>query len=196
MEATRGATLGAVVGENLARLRASRRQTQTEAAAFLREHGLSWSSANVAQIESGRRQNLTVTDLVMLSDAYKVQPAEWFAGKGSIQIAEHVRITREELRQALAGGDFTVMLDAHQRARRYVGSEPARAASLQLRRPVEEVEAAAADLWRRSVQDERDQRVGDVADRPMRSVQALRGQVTRALVAELRSHFEAQEGRA
>jgi transcriptional regulator with XRE-family HTH domain len=183
-------TAGAVVGENLARIREDRRQTQREAAAFLRERGMAMSPANVAQLELGRRASIGIAELLQLSDAYEVPLHEWFAGEGSVYLSDQVRLWREDVRKALRGKSFGVLLGSAQRQTRYMTDEPERAAANQLGLPVADVAALGLHTWGRTLTAERDARLGDLTRESMRSVQAKRGHVTRALIQELRQALE------
>lgn len=180
---------GAVVGENLARIRAQRGQTQREASAFLRERGLAWPPGNIGQLESGKRHSVRVEELVMLSAAYDVQLWEWFEGEGSVYLTDDLRIWREEIRQALQGGDVHLLLGTNQISKRYVTDEPERAAALQLMMPLGKVQAAAERLWGHSMSEERDLRLPDEPIRSLRSLQAKRGHATRTLIAELKRYL-------
>src|SRR5688500_12860543 len=77
-------TIGQVVGRNLAELREARGQTQREAATFLRGFGLSWTAANIASIESGRRESIDVGALHLLALAYDVRESRLFEGEGEV----------------------------------------------------------------------------------------------------------------
>jgi len=181
---------GAVVGENLARIRAERGQTQREASAFLRERGLAWPPGNIGQLESGKRHSVRIEELLMLSAAYEVKLWEWFKGESSVYLTDDLRIPREHLRLALRAKPFGLLYGINQVSTRYVTDEPERAAGLQLMMSLEEIQAAAERLWGHSMGEERDRRLGDTsAIQSPRSLQAKRGHATRTLIAELKEHL-------
>ena len=175
---------GAAVGENLARIRESRRQTQREAAGFLREHDLEWSAGKIAQIESGRRESIRLDELVLLSNAYEVPLTEWFEGDGSIYLTDDSRIARTNLRYALAGGEISLMHKGL-RQRTYAYTDVDRAAALALNTTQEWIREISEHLYKRSLAEERDARIGDIGDLSARSLQAKRGRVTRVLIEEI-----------
>lgn len=178
-----------MVGENLARIRAGRGQTQREASAFLRERGLAWPPGNIGQLESGKRHSVRVEELLMLSAAYEVRLWEWFEGESSVYLTDDLRIWREEIRHALEAKPFGLMLGTGQFSTRYVTDEPERAAALQLMMPLEEIQAAAERLWGHSMGEERNNRLGDTSSQSPRSLQAKRGHATRTLIAELKEYL-------
>lgn len=94
----------------------------------------------------------------------------------------------EEARSALAG-DHRRRLRARGTGRAHDAETKA---AKRLERPAVEVAVAALGIWGHSLSEERDRRVAAVAppDSTPRSVQALRGRVTRELVAELAAKFE------
>src|ERR1700730_9026065 len=97
-------TLGQVVGRNFAAFRAARGWTQEIASRMLQAQGLDWSAAQIASLESGRREDLTVSDLLKLSLALEVSLASWYAGAGraSLDKPGAAKATRGELRAVRA----------------------------------------------------------------------------------------------
>lgn len=189
--------MGNVVGENLRRLRQERRQTQVEAARFLGGRGLAWTRDHLNNVELGRRPVIELNALWMLSAAYDVPLAEWFAGEGDIVLAPDVTVTRAEVRRALPRKvePPTLHGDLVRHVIDLMGSQPADAAVAErLGARAAEVDAAARSLWDgRTVTEERDRRIGDTTDLAPRTLQAKRGAMTRQLTAEIRARLAGEQ---
>jgi transcriptional regulator with XRE-family HTH domain len=198
--------LSAVVGAKVRELRQAQGATQEEVAAAARRCGLSWDRSTVTRIEDGargltaeellllpvllgdilRRPQVPLTELLgeeaWLSDEIAYDPAAFRAaltGSGSIDVRRRslddipgVPLYRAAFRAA-AG-------EAEQRAARSLGVD----AKL--------LSFVAHSRWDRSFTEERDRRVADraPAEAPPRTVQALRGHITRALLAEMRQALD------
>lgn len=79
------ASTGAVVGENLRRLRQERGWTQDRAAKRIAERGMPWGRSHIADLETGRRETIGVAELVVLAHTFGVRTAEFFAGDGDVR---------------------------------------------------------------------------------------------------------------
>ncbi|MFD4438106.1 helix-turn-helix domain-containing protein, partial [Bacillus safensis] len=94
-------TAGATVGENLRRVRIRAGESQAECAARVAGHGLAWSRDNVAALEGGRRAEVNVSELFILSAAYGLPVSDWFAGDGDVQLTATTRASRSDMREVL-----------------------------------------------------------------------------------------------
>jgi transcriptional regulator with XRE-family HTH domain len=180
--------MGQMVGLSLRTLRAERGLTQEQTVEILRQVGLNWTRANVASLESGRRQDLTVTELVLLSTAFDVPPGRWLEANGAVYMvglgtasALNVGLASllagqkpsEPIQVQLSFEPEPIFLEAELHAAERLGVEPAK-----LRRTTER-------LWKRRLVEEREKRLG--SDRIVGSniPPAKRGHVTRVLLREL-----------
>lgn len=190
-------TIGRVVGENLRRLREQRGQTQDEAVVQAVFAGLPWTRARLAFLETGRRDDITVTELLLLSLAFNVSPAYWFEGSGQMLVG-HLVLPREGIRLLVAGQALTAgrgrssdaavsewleavggITEADANAARALGVQPGRVRTL------------AKQLWGRTLIDEREARISGVdADAAPDQRSARRGHITRVLLQELRQALE------
>lgn len=194
-EATRDGevlTVGQVVGRNLRQLRQDRSQTQDDAARFLRSQGLEWTRDNVASLESGRRESVDVAALLSLSAAYDVPLTRWFEGEGFVSIGADTWMELRDLAHGLDKGQWTVTVVGERLERVVVGqgADADAAVAERLEVPVSDVLRLAAQLWNRTVTEEREARLGDSSDLPMRTVQARRGHITRQLTSEIRDAMQ------
>ncbi|WP_256790148.1 helix-turn-helix domain-containing protein [Frankia sp. AvcI1] len=209
---------GVAVGQALRRIRTARGQSQGACAEHLRQCGLPWNRDTVVTLENGRRETITIRDLLGLSMAYDVPLADWFDGPGEIRVSDTVTITRGDLQRAFRGDrlprNTDVATPAEFGARRGSGrpsnlphlptpgfglgprpltEEEKR--SLPLARALnmspEVAHGVAGFLWGRSLQEERDHRIGDKSAITPRSLRAHRGNMTRLLVAEARAALAA-----
>jgi transcriptional regulator with XRE-family HTH domain len=180
-------TLGQVVGLSLRMLRAERGITQEQAVALLRGVGLEWTRANVASLESGRRQDLTVTELVRLSMAFGVPLRRWLEASGLTYMVS-LGGGALALNHGLAG-----LLDGaspHEPARVPLSVDPEPIyleaelhAAERLGIPPERLQQLAAQLWGRRLVEEREHRLEAGVSSPIPA--SKRGHVTRALLREL-----------
>jgi transcriptional regulator with XRE-family HTH domain len=132
--------------------------TQDVLARRLHRHRLNWSREQLASLEAGRRQDLTVTELLLLADALAVPLAQLFKGAGDIELGGTAwpidklrdRLSGESPTSAVDGGDgrpFSLMEEGFARQ---LGALPG------------EVRALARDLWQgRSVEEEEARRLQD-----------------------------------
>lgn len=200
-------TPGAVIGRNLRELRAELNITQDEAARLIRESGLPWSRVHVAALEGGRREDLTFTELVLLSAAFEQPLSRWFAGDGSVVLSRRLTVLLRRLREmasgekpkvgrhpAVAAADHHAMDNADAllsftsrfEAFREVPSSSERRAAQRLGIDPGELYRRAFALWGHGFDEQRELKLSERGV-PMTSKTAYRGHVTRELLAELRS---------
>lgn len=198
-ETTAPPTVGQVVGRSLARLRGRRGRTQREAAGDLRASGLGWTAANIASIESGRREGIDFGALVLLAHAYDVPLAELFQGEGEVRLSGEATVELAALRRWLAGAGELVVTVSGEAARRALGSLPGETVSFQADaelaarlglRP-EDVSAAAEALWGRTLHQERERRLAGFGEMTPAQRRTRRGHITRRLAKELEPHLPA-----
>jgi transcriptional regulator with XRE-family HTH domain len=68
--------IGQVVGRAIRTLRASRGWSQTQLAAALNELGLPWKQSQVTEAETGHRQDLTLSEAILLAEVLNVRLAD------------------------------------------------------------------------------------------------------------------------
>jgi transcriptional regulator with XRE-family HTH domain len=190
------ATVGQVVGLSLRTLRAERGLTQEQAVELIRAAGLPWTRANVASLESGRRQDLAFTDLVLLSRAFGVPLRRWLEANGATYF---VSLAAGRTSGSYAPWTLNVVLAGLLSGAR--PDEPVEVATTWDSEPIHlEAELHAAErlgigpdrlrqvatrLWGRRLVEERERRlqVAQVAGSPT----THRGHITRRLLSELRA---------
>lgn len=202
---------GVAVGQALRRIRTARSQSQGACAEYLRQCGLNWNRDTVVTLENGRRETITLRDLLGLSMAYDVPLAEWFDGPGDIRLSDIVSIARDDLRRALRGDRLPRATDVPAPPESGVRRGSGRPSNLPhlptpgfglgprpltddemrslplaraLRMSPEVAHGVALFLWDRPLEEERDHRIGDTSTIEPRSLRARRGNMTRVLVAE------------
>jgi transcriptional regulator with XRE-family HTH domain len=198
----------AVLTGNLRRLRSRRGWTQVELASRARQVGLGWTLDTVVNLESGRRSlnvgeallipQLLGSSFVKLASLDKDDPSD-IRVEGSVWPAKAWRIVTEG--GHLGGIDklLTLMLERDEVVNREVRNGAEKKAARALGMSAENLVLLAHNLWYRGLTDERDARVSSKAGAVELSKakrQALRGHITRTLLAELRVAIEAHEGRA
>lgn len=177
-------TTGATVGENLRAARIQAGEDQSQCATRLRRHGLDWSRDKVASTENGRRGSIAVEELLILSVAYKVPLAEWFAGEGQVQVTPEVAVDRDEVRKMLQGKmiknrpvvlDFTDVedLEADERAATRWGVDQ------------DQVTATARELWGHTLTAERNARLAELGTKTPKELRTLRAGMTKRLMREI-----------
>jgi transcriptional regulator with XRE-family HTH domain len=87
----------------LAELRNARGWTQEEAARAVRRSGLPWTPAHVAAFETGRREDMTTSELVLLSIAFGVSPTRWFQTKGRVRLGGRLTMRAADFCRVLEG---------------------------------------------------------------------------------------------
>jgi hypothetical protein len=161
--------------------------------------GFRWNANRVTQIVTGRRP----MSLLELAGVYAVlrRPVGDLVGdKGEVELPGGWIEVALVQRALTRGGHAWVSKRKVESALRDAFAEREEAglkAAKRLGRTAAEIDAASRKLWGLSLAAERDRRVEERADEPSktpRALQARRGHVTRALVEELRRHFELQAG--
>lgn len=204
VEATPWATFGAVVGENVRRLREAAGLTQTEAARLLQATGFpSWTRSQIAALEAGNRESVDAGTLVMLATAFSVRVSDLFAGDGGVLFSDEVGLTREMLRYAYSGGDelgkagwtrtgraLASWIEMYASGAISIEDAPApfqADAELAVRLGISPnaVIDTARNLWGRTLHEERDHRVSQLGEIPSAERRARRGHVTRQLAKEI-----------
>lgn len=193
-----------LLASNLRGLRVKRGWTQVELASNAREFGLAWTADTVVAIESGRR----------VLNAGEVLLAPALFGVGFETLADHPGDQEIDVdgcifpavvfRSLVAGGPIgglnklrEVMVTRDRVVNREASNEAEKKAARSLGISAVDLVFLAHDLWNRGLTDERDARVtaeaGSVEVSKAKR-QALRGHITRGLLAELRQSIEASKG--
>ncbi len=183
------ATLREVLAAGLKGVRMGHGLRQEDAAARIRAHGLtSWIRGTVAQAEVGARR-LTFEEVLLLSSAYEVTPAALIAGADEdlVELAPRALVPVATLRALVAGRTVprTIRENVSDQPPEGIG-EAERHVARRLGTSPELVNEMALALWGRSLAEERERRLTDQPEGlSPRRLQALRGHVTRDLIAEL-----------
>ncbi|MFC6577549.1 hypothetical protein [Planomonospora parontospora] len=189
--------VGQVVGRNLAQLRAQWGQTQQEAANVLRADGLAWTAANIASIESGRRESMDIAALTLLAGSYEVPLSRLFAGEGNMRLSADAVVDLSDYREWLDGQSRLSITLSGSAVRRWANSLPGETVSFQADaelaarlglRP-EDVYTAAEKLWGRNLHQERDRRMAEMGEMTPTQRRTRRGHITRQLAKELAPHL-------
>lgn len=184
-----------VVGAAVRARRVALGYTQDELAQRLQYVGLDWDQAAIARLEAGRR-GLDFRQAAQVALTLEVELVDLFGGEDQIEWAPGYRIAAPVLRAALRGRpapivdspiDNPELRDLH---RAQSPNEAERKAAKRLGVAPERVAQQGRQLWGRRLSHERDARVEQTAGTDRRSLQALRGHVTRQLLAELAAHLE------
>lgn len=191
-------TVGEAVRRRIRELREKRGQTQDEVVRGLRKLGLDWSRSHLAKIEAGTTPLDRLPDLLVVADSFGISLADLLGAKD----AAAALISLNDV-AAVEGSEAAEKLDVRVRV---TWSEDAAAAALEAdargdaeikaarRLGVDSLDVATAALrtFRRSLTDEREERVSQRARKGAsdRTRQAIRGHVTRELVEELRPVVE------
>jgi transcriptional regulator with XRE-family HTH domain len=188
------------LGRNIADLRHQKGATQDDLARLMHELGYPWIRSTVAAVEAGKREP-SIGELAGLCSILRVSAAALVGGKtarprvrlgrGAITSSAAARAAIERgawfrpegVMHQLFEAEYPGLAEALQKAARALGV------------PIGVVALVGTDLWGRSLVDERERRLGDVDGLSPRAVQARRGHVTRALIAELRAALEAERDR-
>jgi transcriptional regulator with XRE-family HTH domain len=180
-------TLSEALVAGFARRRRELGKTQDEIARDLRLVGFDWTRATVAAYERGER-GISREEEIGLLHAYETNLPTVLDGFGFLQITPAMRTQAEDVIRILAKGlfaddasvlepgyDVEAGFDAEAKTAARFGVEPIL------------VVRAAHRLWGRGLTDERERRIAERADPDAspRTLQAIRGHVTRELVAEL-----------
>jgi transcriptional regulator with XRE-family HTH domain len=204
-------SVGAVVGENLQRLRERARLTQHELARLLARRGAQWHRSKIAAIEAGERPNLSFGDVLVLANALNVELAELYEGDGEVTLTEYITLSRPMVRDVIrgtyvvggsAGWDPTTRQDELTelariradddalKAASLLGSEADRALAHRLNVPARAVAETAIELWNRTLTEERDARAAGLGDMSAGERQARRGHITRELSRQLQAELD------
>jgi len=195
-------TLDEVVGRNLRRLREAAGLTADEVASAIRLRGLPWSRSVITTVENGRK-TLDLGEFVILASYFGSD--ELLAGSGSVLVtseregslgavrsvlagqSQEARPSRPSRLPALPPGLTDALADLNRRRIESEQNDAEQKAARKLGETAERVATFAFNLWGHSLTDERERRARDRAnpDAPPRTLQAVRGRVTRELVAEL-----------
>lgn len=202
--------MGAVVGENLQRLREQARLTQYEAAHLLSRRGAQWHRSKIAAIEAGERPTVAIADVLLLAHTFNVELAELFEGRGDVQLSQYVTLSRPMIRDIIRGMASlggSQDWDPETRREELLGLARirtagegtrfgAREADQKLARrldvPVRAVTEIAFELWGKTLTDERDERVSELGDRPLAERPAHRGHITRELSQQIEDELRAR----
>lgn len=201
-------TVGAVVGENLQRLRERARLTQHETVRLLLQRGAPWNRSKVAAIEAGERPNLSFADVLVLANTFNVELAELFEGDGEVTLTEYVTLPRPKIQDIIRGtyavggpegwdpqtrpaellGLARIRADGEaSKAASLAGTEADRALAARLKVSARAVTAVATELWGQTLTDERDARVAELGDLEVGERQAHRGHITRELSQQIQA---------
>jgi transcriptional regulator with XRE-family HTH domain len=183
----RETTVGRLIGHNLREIRGERGLTQEEAAVALQAVGLPWTRAHVASLESGRREDLTLGELLLLCAAFRAPLLRWFKEDepGMIRLGDGAAAAGVDIRAVLTGQNPADLLgpvltqeplhsDVEMHAARRLGVAPA------------EVRTMARRLWGRTLIEEREARLDQEASHAAGPAKGRRGHITRALLREIR----------
>jgi transcriptional regulator with XRE-family HTH domain len=85
---------GAAVGQAVKALRTARGWSQETAAQWMREMGLPWQPYQLGDLESGRRQEVNLSELVVLAEVFGVALSDLLPGTGQIRIGDTERPSR------------------------------------------------------------------------------------------------------
>ncbi len=198
-------SLGAVVGKNIRQMRTDAGMTADELATRLRFFGLNWTRSTLTSLERGTKV-LEATELIGLMMAFGFSPDLILAGEEEIawgQIGMDLPAVRRHL-TAKSPDPWPLVLDpATGRARERFypnetdlvsdqeqiprAGEAEMKAARKLNVPVTSIIEASMSLWNATLTEERENRVLPQIDPETtpRSLQAIRGSVTRALLKEL-----------
>jgi Helix-turn-helix len=199
------ATLAQVIGRSIRQWRESHGLRQEDIAAAARRYGLDWTQGTIAAIELGQRQ-LTLDDVVLFpiilaevdgpSDrgALIPNPAEFVPETAEEVMVGPLSFPARVVRAFLGGREIGGPPPPPPRASRRVLLEQEALGTAEMKAArrlgvsAGAIVQAARRLWGQSLAAERDQRMAQQPDMPTspRSLQALRGHVTRELLDELR----------
>jgi transcriptional regulator with XRE-family HTH domain len=187
-------SLEQVVGLNMRLTREQLGLSQDEVAAKVRAIGLPWSRSSVTAVEAGAK-TLDLGEVVLAAVALAVPVRDLLAGNGNVRIAQ-TTLALSHLRKILGDGllpdDLRLRVNrpATSKADAGAAGEADQKAARRLRVDVSQLSAAANRLWGCSLTAERNRRLGNVQGKPARSIQALRGRITRTLLEELEPVIE------
>jgi len=194
-------TLAQVVGIRFRVHREEAGLTQDEVAAAAQRLGFAWGRSSVAALEQGTR-DLGAAELLALpfiwAEASAQQPGFTAAGMSlfelispglnvKVALSDELVLTYKQAKSFIDEGGQAYRV----KAGGAVVTEAEQKAAVRLDVAVDDLQAAAFVLWDRSMPNERDRRVAKQKkpEASARTVQALRGHVTRELLTELAEHL-------
>lgn len=200
-------TFSATVGRQVRKLREEAGRSQDELAVAGRRAGLMWTRGSVASLETGRR-GLGAEEFLVLPLVLRI-----LTGRNQWRLADLLPDNRRYISLPLGGerisslkllvaGKSVAALDSPAATARPIRpikleeqGEAVRHAAKRLEVEPGTVSRVAERLWRRSLTEEREQRVAERGgtDASTRSLQALRGHVSRELINELRHALEEEK---
>lgn len=99
--------LGSVIGKAVRALRAERGWSQQDVARGLGLLGLPWTRSQVAELETSRRDDVNVGELIVLAELFNVAPADFFtvAGENTLGMGRGGKVERplDHVRRLLSG---------------------------------------------------------------------------------------------
>jgi transcriptional regulator with XRE-family HTH domain len=211
-----GKSLHEAIGGRLRVLREGEGLLQDDIARRARGVGLAWTQATVAAVERGRRA-IDLAELLLLTAVYDVPLTALFEGRERVQLTETAWADLGALQRLVRGGRLQLVdVEApihkwFEPGRRNPGDLASTLADPLLRELEDAEQAGSGDaemkaavrlgvsrgdvartshvLWGRSLTAERDARLAETApaQASRKSLQVLRGHVTRRMLDELRS---------
>lgn len=189
--------LNQLVAQNLERIRKERGWSQDEVASRGWRVGLPWSRSTITALE-GARRTLTVSELVLLALTLDTSVAELLAGRGNALLGDDTELSLSDVRALLSGNKegadirrriHKARQAKYKRPMLAVNGEAEQKAARNLGVTSQAIADAAYDLWSQSLTEERDARLEEEGSHlhSQRSLQALRGHITRRLVREIES---------
>lgn len=201
-------SVGWVVGENLKKIRATRRLTQPQLAAYLARSGLPWKRTQIADLERDRRETIDLGTLAMLAAALDTPLARFFEGDGDVMLTPRAEYgeygataSRDEIRKWLGNRvpELTVQgtssVSAAMKHWAWKGREIPAEVDIALAEKLGvdpwRVIHAAEQLWGGSMTEERDRRTAELGELPTRERQAKQGHITRQLTTVVTKWLQA-----
>jgi len=210
VEHAKSRALYAAIGERLCQLRQQRGVRQEDVAAGARKIGLRWNRATVALIENGLRKLslgeflalpyiFIVNDEVIRGSSWQPQKrpdlADFLPSKGWLEVARGCTLPAPLLRDVVTANVESILIPTSISAPCEAGEgflesealgDAEEKAGRRLKVSAVEVAKAARGLWGHSLTAERDRRVAENVEKSSpRTLQALRGHVSRTLTAEI-----------
>jgi transcriptional regulator with XRE-family HTH domain len=192
--------LNVLVGTNIRRLRTEAGITAEELAIRLRLFGLAWTRSTITALETGRK-TIDIAEFVALVMAFGGSVEELFGGAGYGLLPDGDPRPLQELRELFGGGSNRSSLNVLDASIGFVAdaswgpdsasrNEAEQKAARKFGVDVATVTSFSSVIWGRSLTEEREARVTERVDGtvPRRTLQAIRGQVTRELLTELEPH--------
>jgi transcriptional regulator with XRE-family HTH domain len=205
---------GKVVGEAIKAHREARGWSQEAAARRMQEIGLGWKAYQLGDLESGRRQDITLSELILLAETFGVPLTELVKGAGSVQLGTSERplgaaerplrmvrrlLTGQSPRNAdlletarlphiLRVGDPPYWQRLDQDGKNTLYSSTTREVGQRLDVDVDAVRVAAQELWGENIDPHRHQLARQRGDGP----EVLK-QVTDELIDQLRIRLQEKQ---